>query len=924
MPFNIKLSPRWVIALLIIIFFSIALFLRIYYSYNAVFVGDWIKFTSNDSYFQMRLADQIATNSMHLTQFDPYFIFPGGVSYGPVHFFNTLVGFVIWVCTLGSPTPHSIDMIGVYLPVVLAGLCIIPVYFMAKALFNRWAGVIAAGLMAVLPGEFIGRSILGGTDQHVFETLITAVAAMFVIFALRAGWQSKLSWDSIVKRDWKTLIKPLFYSLLGGLAMGLYLISWIGGLLFVFIIAVYFIIQFIIDHLKGQSSFYLGFVGFFLFLVTFLIYQPLAGGSYQTAVLIIALLIPPVLAAISSLLAGRGLKTYYYPIALVVIAGVFLIIFNLVKPDLLSTMLAQFSIFSPGGPTGTTTIEMQPFLAPQGTFTTQIAWGNFTSNFFLIPWWPLPGIAFISLFILVWFFTKQQDGANQRLYLRIWNLVLLGLAMIFLFWWSTRNNTALLVLMVLAGLLFFITLFLLAAKQRNNDKPLLFIFIWTLIMVIATLTQRRFAYYLVVNIALLSSYLSWQFIRLLAKRQQNPQIPEVLEDQYKRSRLVGIAGGIIVFAASFLVTKTNYVFIPAFILGLLSIVYGFRSWAKLKGKNEYWTLWAFLFPLGIPVLAFSENETSKSKSKKKALAKTNPWLYRFNIATLIVIVFLAVFWPSYVKSREVATEATFAPSNGWEESMHWLKDNTPEPLGTDGYYNLYDNSFVYPDSAYGITAWWDYGYWITRTAHRFPSANPSQSPEPIKKVANLFLSEDTQLTANLMKALGSRYIVLDYTMVTSKLWAVATWASKDQNAYSYVYYYQSKDPSGQTTYQPIELYSLEYYNLLLVRLFNFDGKASTDESPIVITYDTKTDSAGNVYRIISQDPKPFESYQAALNYVKSQPNTNTVIVGVSPYMNPVPIKAVTDFNIVFSSNATISNPDGTTVREVKVFQYLGK
>ncbi len=919
MPFKIKYSPKLIIGLLIAIFFGIALFIRIYYPYDQVFVGDWIKYTGNDAYYQMRLVDNMAQNFPHITAFDPYLIYPGGATYGGIHFFNYLLAFVIWIFTLGSPTPHAVDMISVYFPVVLAGLTIIPAYFMGKALFNRWAGVIAAGMVAVLPGEFVGRSLLGGTDQHIAETLFTTVTAMFVIFAIRAGWQSQLTWSNIVKRNWKVLIKPLLYSLLAGIFLGIYLVTWAGALLFVFIIAVYFVVQFIIDHLKGQSTFYLGFTGFFIFLPALLIFLPAGGYSFQYVALVIALLLAPVLAAISSVIAWRKLKTYVYPATIVVIAAVLLLILNFAKPDLLDTMLAQFSIFNPGGPTGTTTIEMQPFLAPTGEATTQVAWGNFTTSFFLIKQWPIPGIAMIAVFFLVWFFTRQQGDANQRLSLRIANLIVLALAIVLLFSWSITDSTALLVLTALAALAFFVTLVLLTIKQDRDEKHLLFFFVWTLVILVATLTQRRFAYYLVVNIALLSSYLCWQFIRQVTYWRRNPQVPMTLAEQYKRSRLVGIVGGIIAFGVSFAITGTQYFFIPVFILGYLSILYGFWAWVRLKGKNDYMMLWAFIFPIGIPVLAFSADESVKVKAKHKTIEKTNPWLYRFNIATLIILVFLAVFYPNYEKSKVVASAASYAPPDAWEETVRWMKDNTPEPLGADdAYYGLYDSSYVYPDSAYGVTAWWDYGYWITRTAHRIPSVNPSQSPEPIKKVANLFLSQDDEQARNIIRQLDSSYIILDETMVTTKLWAVATWAGKAQSDYILTYYYPIE---GKL--QAVQVFDLNYYELLCVRLYNFDGKASTSEKPLVLTYEEKYQS-GTKYRQIT-NAEEFDSYFTALDYVNNPENANSkmVIVGSTPYTNPIPIEAVTYYEPVFGSTNTVPTTTNSTTPEVKVFRYLG-
>lgn len=161
-PFQFKFSAGMGIGLLIAIFFAVSLFIRVYFPYHQVFVGDWIKYTGNDAYYQMRLVDSMVYNFPHITSFDPYLIIPGGAGYGGIHFFNYLLAFVIWIFTLGSPTPHSVDVISVYFPAVLAALTVIPVYFIGKELFNRWTGVVAAGIMAVMPGEFLGRSILGG------------------------------------------------------------------------------------------------------------------------------------------------------------------------------------------------------------------------------------------------------------------------------------------------------------------------------------------------------------------------------------------------------------------------------------------------------------------------------------------------------------------------------------------------------------------------------------------------------------------------------------------------------------------------------------------------------------------------------------------------------------------------------------------
>jgi oligosaccharyl transferase (archaeosortase A-associated) len=865
MPFRIKWTPGLVTGLIIALFIAVALFMRIYFPFDEVFKGDWIKYTSNDAYYQLRIIDNMAFNFPHVTAFDPYLIYPDGGTYGGVHFMNWLVAFLAWIAGGFSPTQHNVDMVGMYLPAVLAALTVIPAYFIGKALFNRWAGVIAAGIAAVMPGEFMGRTILGGLDKPAAEVFFTAAAIAFIIYAVKTAWNNQLSWQHIVKRDLKTLWKPLILSLLGGLFLGIYLITWEGALLFVVIAAAYFIIQFIIDRFKGHSSFYLGFTGFFIFVIAYAVFQPVAGGDFHSIVLIIAVLIPPVLALISWFMAARQFPAYFYLIALVVLGGAFLLVFNAVKPDLMDTMFTQFTYLVPVGATGTTTIEAQRLLSPGGNYTMALAWGNFTTSFFLVPWIPIPGLAFIALIALI----------------------------------------------------------VLYIKRRAEDKTMLLLFTWTAVILLVTLLQRRYAYYLAINMAVLSGYLCWQGIWWFSRRHNKTTLPETLAEQYRRARLVGIIGGMIAVGTSFFLVGTRYFFIPVFVLGLLSIFYGFWAWVRLKNKNEYMILWAFIFPIGIIALALSKDETSPAskRAKEQPKEKLNPWLYRFNIATLVVITFMAVFWPNYDKAVAVAAPATYAPSDAWEQAMHWLRDNTPEPLGDDKYYDLIDRSYQYPDTAYGVTAWWDYGYWITRTAHRIPSANPSQSPEPIRNVAHMFLSQDAPETQKYRDLLDTEYIVLDKTMTvgnnntTGKLWAVATWAGITGNDYTNVFYWKYE---GE--WYPIRALDPEYYKLFLVKLYNFDGKASSGESPMVIAYEVKTDTAGNKINVCTEDPQQFESYREALTYMENNPDKTFYLGGSSPFANPIPMEAVTDYTLVFGSTA---NADQDNIPDVKIFQYTG-
>jgi oligosaccharyl transferase (archaeosortase A-associated) len=891
-----KLSPKLIIGILIAIIFGISLLFRIVLPYEQVFNGEWIKFTSIDAYFYQRIIDNTAYNFPHLMNFDPYLLYPGGKILTDIFFPYWLMAGIIWLVGLGSPTQHTIDVVSVFFPAIIAALTVIPVYFIGKALFNRWVGVIAAALTAVLPGEYLGRTILGLNDTPAIETLLTATFMAFVILAIKAARERELTFDHILRRDWAKCARPLVFSVFAGLFLGMYLISWTGALLFVFIFVLYLVIQFVNDHLRRQSVDYLGVIGVIPLLLALIIFFRFSLGSFYVISLTLALFIPVVMVVISRVMTYRKIKPFYYPVALVVIGGIAVAGFYLINPDMLRSMFSSFAIFAPSGSTATTTIEAQPFLAPAGSFNTLVAWGNFTTSFFIAPWWLIfgffiaalcglfyrytirgsannslllffclclvtviifavkirdpeyiidvlafPGLALISLSILIYLFIRKSGAKESYLRPIIWVLVILAAIMVVLLlsghghrYWALVLTAVLLVLLFIPG---------------SGQKNWLLFLVWTLVMLALTLGQRRFAYYLVVNIALLSAYLSWQIIWLA----------------------------------------------------------GIRKMAVKPVETP------------IPV------REGKAKAKKKESRRDRPGVavYFIYAALAGVVLFFVVFFPNISKATEMTTpeEAPYAPSDAWMSSLLWMKDNTPDPFGDpDAYYRLYEapppgETFKYPASAYGVTSWWDYGYWITQIAHRLPSANPGQEPARILNVANLFLSDNESSLRALMEKMDSSYVIIDNLTTRSKFWAVITWAKQPQEKYYDIYYVPYQ---GQL--QAVQFYHAAYYRTLAVRLYNFDGKAVTDVKPAVITYVDQVSDQGISYKQVT-DAKEFTSYQEALDYLNSQESGNHLIVGVSPFVSPVPLEAVPDYQLIHSSEQGVSQQNVGFIPEVKIFEY---
>lgn len=797
-----KLHGKLLTAIILALVFGVALYLRIYLPYDQVFSGEWIKFTSADAYYHMNLVDNLAHNFPRLMSFNPYLLYPGGQGVGSIHFFDWLLASIIWVIGLGSPTQHTIDVAGVYFPAVLGALIVIPVYFIGKELFGHWAGVLSAGLIAMLPGEFLGRSLLGFTDHHVAETLFTTVTMLFLILAVKTARERQLTFSYLKRRDWATIAKPAIYSLLAGLFLGIYIFTFQGALLFIFLISVYFIAQFIIDHLKHKSTDYLSFVGVILFFVALVISLLVSPSTLYLPSLIIALLIPLILNGVSWLMARKKIKPAYYPLTLVGLGLAGLGIFYAIAPSLLSSMLGAFSIFKPTG-VSLTTIEMQPLLFPGGDFTLALAWGNFTTGFFL---------SFISLGILIYLIIKQGDAGKSLLV------------------------------------------------------------VWSLVILAATLGQRRFGYYFAVNVALLSGYLS----------------------------------------------------ILIYFIILLTVEY-------LRGKSPRYIWRQTLDYAGFKKLAFQPAEMPKRAEREKGKVqppKKSP-TGGFNITTRqvtmalgAIVVFFLVFFPNIPKAVATASQAPYAPSDAWQSSLLWLKENTPDPFGNpDFYYELHEplppgESYEYPESAYGVMAWWDYGYWITRIAHRIPNANPSQNRQAVTSVASFFTSQDENEANEIRQELGSSYLIIDYATATGKFWAIANWAGREQTEFFDIYHVPQE---GKL--MPVQLFYPEYYRSLAVRLYNFDGKAVTPDSSLVISYEERVSPKGEVYKQVTS-AEQFASYEEAEAYLLTQESASYKIVGTDRFASPVPLAALEHYQLIHSSEPYTTLSGERAIPSVKIFEYI--
>ncbi|MFW6126106.1 MAG: oligosaccharyl transferase, archaeosortase A system-associated [Chloroflexota bacterium] len=393
-----------------------ALALRIGFSYDEVFRSGWTGFQGFDAWYHMRLIENTVQHMPHRIAFDPYTYAPHGAAPFFHPLFDWLVAGAAWLVGLGSPTEAQVEAVAAFAPAVLSVPVVLAVYFVGRRLFNKWIGLLAGALLAVLPGAFLHRTLLGFTDHHVAEVLFSTLTLLFLVKGLEETRGLDVRRMIAGRITWRAAVRQLRFPLLAGAALGLYLLAWVGGLLLIFLLSLYFAVQFVADHLRGQNTGPLVVVGLAVFGVAGILALPLYdssayAGMYRVA-LPVALGLPVAQGALSGWLVHRGVRRYWYPIGIGCLGVTALGALYAASPSFVSSALSQFRIFSP---TGHLITETYSLLFPGGEFSLQPAWEDFTTSFFI----SLIGIGVLGYSVL-------RTWERGRTLFLVWSLVMLA------------------------------------------------------------------------------------------------------------------------------------------------------------------------------------------------------------------------------------------------------------------------------------------------------------------------------------------------------------------------------------------------------------------------------------------------------------------------------------------------------------------
>ncbi|MDR0767336.1 MAG: oligosaccharyl transferase, archaeosortase A system-associated [Methanosarcinales archaeon] len=753
---------------------------------DGVFLSNgFIRFGENDPWYHWRNIDFLMHNWPSFLWFDPATTYPFGTlqEFAPLYDYILVAVIKALQLITGNTTEAYAMTIAAYWPCVLAAVCVVAAYFVAKTIFkSRNIGLLTAFLLAVAPGQFLSRSTIGFNDHHVAEVLFSTVVIIFLALALLKLRDKKITYEELFKGKFSAIKPFLPYAILTGIALGAYTLVWEGALLFAFIIGVYITIQMVINHLRGEGTASIALIGIVIFLADLLVILPVPQiGIYRTlhiVALSAGILAILFMAALSYVLEKKKLNRLYYPGILAGLALFVAVVGSLISSTVRTAILSVVGFFTRTG--GALTIgEASPYF------------GDAVN--------PLFFIVLLAVFVVILILAATsyiRDSRIKKLLLAGW-----AVAFLMLILFSGRAGNLYWTFSVM-GYLWLIALPIIAyTAAKNNSMEKVLLVVWTVMLLWAMVQQNRFSYYFVLPVLIMTS---WLFMELMRAVQADEAWKTLKKNFSKEGRAKKIEPAP-VYSSKQESAKVR------------------RESSKVKVKadngNEKIVIAAVVLVVAlgvllVPTFNLTSQYVSGTGGPNEAWIESSLWL------------------------RDNTPEIGLDWYGRYE-----MPPQDPDGNGTSGNRNLFGVEFFvnqvstvpfdYPGTAYGVLSWWDYGHWLQVIGERMVNANPFQAgvggrrgsitDDMIPGAAPFFVAETEAAATSVLYDIdpreglfGARFIVTDIEMASgmSKFYAMTAW-TLDTNDYRTIV-----NIGGQN--QSI-IGSDRYFNSMVFRLHMLDA-----------------------------------------------------------------------------------------------------
>mgnify|MGYP005835596195 CR=1 FL=1 len=392
-------------------------------------VAGQVNFPEFDPYYHMRRIAYTVEHFPFFGIYDSYVNYPQGYMIGWPPLLDLIAASLALIFGLGSPDRFTIEMTSAMLPVVIGTLTLIPLYYLVKDAMGRNAALIAALIMAILPGS-VFRTLFGFIDHHALEVLISLT--MYLLFT-RSIYHAKK--EGLTLQSLRSGVQKhkssLGYAALAGTATAGMIFTWDGAPIFISIIVGYALLQFAYDAYKKDRSDYLACTGTAAMLVALAIVAPFAATSYtgqnfaisalylswfQILFLFACMAFYPVAGGLANIMASHKAPWYALPGSLIAGAAALLLVLKFALPQFFASIEAGLTFLSGGSSVLQTIVEVEPLLSYGGEFSLIIPWTYFSTAFIL---------AILGLIAYLLLEVPGRKINNVELFLLAWTLVVL-------------------------------------------------------------------------------------------------------------------------------------------------------------------------------------------------------------------------------------------------------------------------------------------------------------------------------------------------------------------------------------------------------------------------------------------------------------------------------------------------------------------
>ncbi|MFA5220665.1 MAG: oligosaccharyl transferase, archaeosortase A system-associated [Methanoregula sp.] len=323
-----------------------------------------------------------------------------------------------------------------------------------------------------------------------------------------------------------------------------------------------------------------------------------------------------------------------------------------------------------------------------------------------------------------------------------------------------------------------------------------------------------------------------------------------------------------------------------------------------------------------------KDESPRGKKQKKLQKKTDglpPSTYLM-LGLIVITAGLGILfaYTSATYSYVNASSDVVRMNPDWRESLDWMGNSTPD-TGVN-YFTIYDpKTFKYPDTAYGVMSWWDYGHMITYIAKRIPNANPFQAGVAGPDGSAAYFMATSENNANtILDHDGTKYVITDIEMDTGKFWAMATWYNSTAAGAPYQMTVLTPSQSDPQKYESVLLNEQPYYHTMISRLHNFDGSMTPATAAYYVEY--ADSSITHVSLPVISNAEAMNVTDAAKKseqYNQKPPQGYHATVLSPSIILPIDaVPALQHYRLVHESPTNVFNSKTSDVKYVKVFEYV--